>query len=72
MAVPTSSSLDEIQELLLLPTFLETLVGTKCQGRPQLHGLASACRELKKLVSKVKELVPCPTRYALGSALTRA
>ena len=57
MAEPTSHSVAEIQELLLLPTFLETLVETDSQGRPQLHGLASACRVLKNLVGRGKELV---------------
>ena len=57
MAISAPSRVAEIQSLLLLPTFLETLVETNSQGRPQLHGLASACRELKNVVSKMKELV---------------
>ena len=44
----------KLQDLVLLPTFLEPLLEPNNQGRPQLHGLASACRELKNLVSKGK------------------
>ena len=52
MADPAAPSVTKLQELLLLPTLLETLLEANSQGRPQLHGLASACRELRDLVSK--------------------
>ena len=56
MAGPSQLHVTKLEDLVILPSFLEPLLEPNSQGRPKLHGLASACRALRDLVRKEASL----------------